>query len=125
MATAALICHIQPPPHPPHLSLMQARERWSIEEDMLYRPGHYWVAQAPDVLEVRKLENRETINGQPFSKGDYMVRIGRYFDKDASDATGLTFEEWQPELVFTTDDVRDPAQQAYLPNMYLHYFATI
>ena len=75
--------------------------------------------------EVRKLENRETINGQPFSKGDYMVRIGRYFDKDASDATGLTFEEWQPELVFTTDDVRDSAQQAYLPNMYLHYFATI
>lgn len=103
---------------------MQARERWSIEEDMLYRPGHYWVAQAPDVLEVRKLENRETINGQPFSKGDYMIRIGRYFDKDASDDTGLTFEEWQPELVFTTDDVRYPAQ-AYLPNIYSSYLLCI
>ncbi|KAL1511414.1 hypothetical protein AB1Y20_006214 [Prymnesium parvum] len=34
-----------------------------------------------------------------------MIRIGRYFDRDASDPSGLTFEEWQPELVFTLEDV--------------------
>ena len=28
--------------------------------------------------------------------GDYLVRIGRYFDRAASDASGLTFEEWTP-----------------------------
>lgn len=31
-----------------------------------------------------------------FSPGDYLVRIGRYFDRDASDPSGLTFEEWEP-----------------------------
>ncbi|KAL1512060.1 hypothetical protein AB1Y20_005333 [Prymnesium parvum] len=84
---------------------VQARERWSISEDLIYRPGHHWLAQAPDMLEVRKITKRETINGQSFNVGDYMIRIGRYFDRDACDLSGLTFEEWQPELVFTPDDV--------------------
>ena len=85
---------------------IQARERWSLNEDLLYRPGHYWVAEAPDVLEVRKIDKqRETINGQPFNKGDYVIRLGRYFDRDPTDPSGLTFEEWLPELVFTPEDV--------------------
>lgn len=64
------------------------------------------MAQAPDVLEISKITKpRETINGQSFNKGDYMIRIGRYFERDASDPSGLTLEEWLPELVFTRDDV--------------------
>ena len=31
-----------------------------------------------------------------FTAGDYLVRIGRYFDRVASDTSGLTFEEWTP-----------------------------
>lgn len=31
-----------------------------------------------------------------FSTGDYLVRIGRHFDRMASDPSGLTFEEWSP-----------------------------
>ena len=31
-----------------------------------------------------------------FAAGDYLIRIGRYFDRVASDANGLTFEEWTP-----------------------------
>ena len=31
-----------------------------------------------------------------FGVGDYLVRIGRYFDRVASDTSGLTFEEWTP-----------------------------
>ena len=31
-----------------------------------------------------------------FGDGDYLIRIGRYFDRVASDASGLTFEEWTP-----------------------------
>lgn len=84
---------------------IQARERWSLKEDSLYRPGHFWVAQAPDVREVRRITKRETICGQPFHPGDYMIRIGRYFDRVASDPSGLKFEEWQPELVFSVGDV--------------------
>ena len=84
---------------------IQARERWSLKEDSLYRPGHFWVAQAPDVREVRRITKRETICGQPFHPGDYMIRVGRHFDRVASDPSGLKFEEWQPELVFSADDV--------------------
>lgn len=31
-----------------------------------------------------------------FTAGDYLVRIGRHFDRVASDPSGLTFEEWTP-----------------------------
>ena len=58
------------------------------------------------MLEVHKIDKRQTINGTAFNVGDYMIRIGRYFDKDAADDSGLTFEEWQPELVFSPSDVR-------------------
>ena len=54
---------------------------------------------------MRKIVKRETIGGQPFHPDDYMIRIGRYFDRVASDTSSMTFEEWQPELAFNGDDV--------------------
>lgn len=75
---------------------IQARERWSTSEEVHYRPGHFWLAQAPKVLEVCKVEKRCTIESVMFSAGDFLVRIGRYFDRVASDPSGLTFEEWTP-----------------------------
>lgn len=75
---------------------IQARERWSTSEEAHYRPGHFWLAQAPNVLEVRKIEKRCTIEGVMFHMDDYLVRIGRYFDRVATDPSGLTFEEWTP-----------------------------
>ena len=58
---------------------IQARELWSTSEEVHYRPGHFWLAQAPVVLEVRKINTRCTIEGVMFSAGDYLVRICRYF----------------------------------------------
>ena len=75
---------------------IQARERWSTSEEVHYRPGHFWLEQAPDVLEVKPIDKRCTIEGVMFSAGDYLIRIGRYFDRVASDPSGLTFEEWTP-----------------------------
>jgi hypothetical protein len=72
---------------------IQARERWSGSEDNHFRPGHFWLAQVGDVLHLEKIDKRCTIEGVTCSSGDYFVRIGRYFDRDASDASGLTFEE--------------------------------
>ena len=48
------------------------------------------------MLEVRKIEKRCTIEGVMFDRDDYLVRIGRYFDRVATDPSGLTFEEWTP-----------------------------
>ena len=75
---------------------IQARQQWSTSEEVHYRPGHFWLAQAPDVLEVTKITQRCTKEGVMFSAGDYLVRIGRYFDRVASDESALTFEEWTP-----------------------------
>ena len=51
-----------------------------------------------------KVEKRITIAGTQFAIGDIMVKIGRYFDRDIADQTGLTFEEWQPVAVFGEED---------------------
>ena len=75
---------------------IQARERWSTSEEVHLRPGHFWLAQLPLEREVRKIEKRTTIEGVIFHPGDYLIRIGRYFDRVASDTSGLTFEEWTP-----------------------------
>ena len=84
-----------PKPHEGFLAI-QARERWSTSEEVHYRPGHFWLAQLPAVREVRKIAKRCTIEGVMFGIGDYLIRIGRYFDRVASDTSGLTFEEWTP-----------------------------
>ena len=84
---------------------VQARERWSTAEEQHLRPGHFWVAQAPSNYRVEAVDKRMSIAGTVFSAGDYIVRIGRYFDRDVSDPSGLTFEEWQPITVFSDDDV--------------------
>ena len=84
---------------------IQARQRWSTSEVVHYRPGHFWLAQASDVREVRRVTKRESHGGQTFAPGDYLVRIGRYFDRMAQDISGLSFEEWHPECVFSPNDV--------------------
>lgn len=45
---------------------------------------------------MRRIDKRGTIDGTMFSAGDYLVRVGRHFDRDPSDPSGLTFEEWTP-----------------------------
>ena len=83
---------------PANQQLIVDRKNHSIitSEEVHYRPGHFWLAQAPDLLEVRRIEKRGTIEGVMFGISDYLVRIGRYFDRVASDTSGLTFEEWTP-----------------------------
>ena len=85
---------------------VQARERWSTAEVVHERPGHFWVAQTrltgPCITVADK---RMTVNGTIFAKDDIMIWVGRYFDRDVADPTGLTFEEWQPLTVFSQEDV--------------------
>ena len=57
-----------------------------------------------DVLEVvRKVTKRETINGTSFSPGDYVIRVGRYFDKDPSDDASRRYgsKPWRKPLYAT------------------------
>ena len=74
---------------------VQARAEWSQTEDVHYRPGHFWLARIGDdvTYEVIKAA-RKIIGGTLFTCGDIKLEIGRYFDRSASDPSGLTFEEW-------------------------------
>ena len=55
----------------------------------------------------RRAEAAEAPVAAPASsaQGRSVVRIGRYFDRDVSDPSGLTFEEWQPIAVLHEGDV--------------------
>ena len=72
---------------------LQAREQWSASESVHLRPGYFWVAQAGSNFRIEVADKRMTIGGTVFSKGDLIIRIGRYFDRDVADPSGLTFEE--------------------------------
>ena len=91
--------------NPGEFFAVQARERWSTAEEQHLRPGHFWVAQASSNFRVEAADKRMSLGGTVFNKGDLIVKIGRYFDRDVSDPSGLTFEEWQPLTVFTEEDV--------------------
>eukprot|EP00965_Chrysotila_dentata_P193216 6175616-Pleurochrysis_carterae.AAC.1 len=75
---------------------VQARADWSSSEEVHYRPGHFWLAQAPPESEflVERVHRRSTADGTAYSSGDFKIKVGRYFDREASDASGLSFEEW-------------------------------
>eukprot|EP00965_Chrysotila_dentata_P109104 3605136-Pleurochrysis_carterae.AAC.1 len=75
---------------------VQARAEWSSAEEVHLRPGHFWLAQAPPESEfsAEAMTRRTTMDGIAYSVGDVRVRVGRYFDREASDLSGLTFEEW-------------------------------
>eukprot|EP00965_Chrysotila_dentata_P180525 5959505-Pleurochrysis_carterae.AAC.4 len=73
----------------------QARADWSSSEELHYRTGHYWLAQAPPESEfsVERVQKRSTTDGTAYSSGDCKIKVGRYFDREVSDASGLAFEE--------------------------------
>ena len=86
---------------------VQARERWSAAEAVHSRPGHFWLAQACISSQscVQTADKRLSLAGTIFDKGDIIIKVGRYFDRDVCDPSGLTFEEWQPIAVFSHLDV--------------------
>ena len=84
---------------------VQARERWSTAEALHERPGHFWVAQTASNFKIEVAARRMTLGGTIFAEGDFIIRVGRYFDRDVADPSGLTFEEWQPLAVFCQEDV--------------------
>ena len=96
---------------------VQARERWSTSENIHFRPGHYWLARTVDAGDgtciVKKVDKRrETINGNLFTQGDYVIAV-EWFDRTAEDATALTFVSWTPPdapegpLIINSSELRE------------------
>ncbi len=85
---------------------VQARAPWSTEEDAHIRPGHHWLCEFGDAgngtscekqfnLDHRKCED---YRGTRFYNKDSALVIKRWLNRVEEDASGLTFQEWMPDV---------------------------
>ena len=87
---------------------VQAREQWSEDEQIHLRPGHHWIfefGEAPDGTSCeftfsfspcQPRRNGVVYKGTRFYNGDRALKVKRWLHRVAEDASGLTFEEWDP-----------------------------
>ena len=68
---------------------VQARAQWSTEEDVHMRPGNHWLCEFGD-----EGDYRVTI----FYTGDRDLVIKWWLNRVEEDASGLTFQEWTPDV---------------------------
>ena len=87
------------PISPGKFAAVQARERWSTEEEIHLRPGHYWLLELGDAGDGTPIERsfvaRTTHAGLRFDAGESAIVVKRWLNRTADDAEGLTFVEWQ------------------------------
>ena len=83
---------------------VQARELWSTEEEVHFRPGDHWLCELGDAGDGTSCEKKfelgprkwEDYKGTRFYNGDQALVIKRWLNRVDEDASGLTFEEWDP-----------------------------
>jgi hypothetical protein len=80
--------------------------QWSTEEDAHRRPGHHWLCEFGDAGNVTSCAKQfnlshhtwEDYMGKRFYKGDCALVIKRWLNRVEEDESGLTFEEWTPDV---------------------------
>lgn len=84
---------------------VQAHELWAPQEERQVRPGHFWLLKFGKVpgsnscVEKKfKLGTRkyEEYKGVRFGNGDCALVVDVWLHRVDEDASGLTFEEWDP-----------------------------
>jgi len=76
----------------------------STNEEKHLRPGHHWLCQFWDASDGTSCENEfklqvrkwEDYKGTRFYDGERALVIKRWLNRVDEDASGLTFEEWDP-----------------------------
>ncbi len=85
---------------------VQSRAQWSTKEDAHIRPGHHWLCEFGDTgndtscekqfnLDHRKCED---YRGTCFYNKDSALVIKRWLNRVEEDVSGLTFQEWTPDV---------------------------
>ena len=85
---------------------VQARAQWSTEEDAHMRPGHHWLCEFGDAGNGTSCERQfnlghrqcEDYRGTRFYNKDSALVIKRWLNRVEEDASGLTFQEWTPDV---------------------------
>ncbi len=85
---------------------VQARARWSTEEDAFMRPGHHLLCEFGDAgndtscVKQFNLDHCkwEDYRGTRFYNKDCVLVINRWLNRVEEDTSGLTFQEWTPDV---------------------------
>ncbi len=85
---------------------VQARAQWSTEEDTHMRPDHHWLCEFGDAGNGTSCESQfnldhrkcEDYRGTRFYNKDSALVIKRRLNRVEEDASGLTFQEWTPDV---------------------------
>ena len=85
---------------------VQARAQWSTEEDAHIRPGHHWLFEFGDAGNGTSCEKQFNLDhrkcqdyrGTRFYNEDSALVIMRWLNRVEEDASGLTFQEWTPDV---------------------------
>jgi len=94
---------------------VQTREMWSTDEQIHLRPGHHWLFEFSDggegstcekLFSLPQLRRGMVYKGTRFYNGDHALRVKRWLHRVVEDASGLTFEEWDP--LKDADDSQTP-----------------
>jgi hypothetical protein len=85
---------------------VQARTQWSTEEDAHMRPGHHCLCEFGDAGNGTSCESQfnfghhqcEDYRGTRFYNKDSALVIKHWLNRVEEDASGLTFQEWTPDV---------------------------
>jgi hypothetical protein len=94
---------------------VQVRNLCSTEEEQHVRPGHHWLFEFGDAGNGTSCEKDftrlgrqgEVYKGTRFVNGDRALVVKRWLHRVDEDASGLTFEEWNPAQAVDTS--QEPA----------------
>ncbi len=68
------------------------RAQWSTEEDTHMRPGHHWLCEFGDAGNGTSCERQFNLDHRR------SLVIKRWLNRVEEDASGLTFQEWTPDV---------------------------
>ena len=94
---------------------VQVHNLWSTEEEQHVRLGHHWLFEFGDTGNGTSCEKEftrlglqgEVYKGTRFFNGDRALVVKRWLHRVDEDASGLTFEEWDPAQA--VDKSQEPA----------------
>lgn len=98
---------------------VQVRELWSSEEEVHFRPGHYWMFEFGDTGNGTCIEKSfsgasarswQVYKGLRFYNGEHALTVKRWLHRIEADTSALSFESWNP----SAESLSPQAQQAHL-----------
>ncbi len=102
----AVVAKALPSVKPGVWGCVQAQAQWSTEEDAHMRPGHHRVCEFGDTGNGTSCERQfnlghrqyEDYRGTRFYNKDSALVINRWLNRVEEDASGLTLQEWTPDV---------------------------